>query len=82
YRTSDPKRALTMMVGSWKRTRDPQRLVESLQQAQELQDWPQVVALLKDAEQYPEANEQAQVLAIRGALAVQQGNIDEAQRLY
>ncbi|MFJ7284886.1 tetratricopeptide repeat protein [Pseudomonas sp. NPDC099000] len=82
YRTSDPKRALTMMVGSWHRTRDPQRLVESLQQAQELQDWPQVVALLKDAEQYPEANEQAQVLAIRGALAVQQGNIDEAQRLY
>ncbi|AWM90174.1 biofilm formation protein PelB [Pseudomonas sp. 31-12] len=82
YRTSDPKRALTMMVGSWKRTRDPQRLVESLQQAQELQDWPQVVALLKDAEQFPEANEQAQVLAVRGALAVQQGNIDEAQRLY
>ncbi|SDN39649.1 Tetratricopeptide repeat-containing protein [Pseudomonas arsenicoxydans] len=82
YRTSDPKRALTMMVGSWNRAHDPLRLVEALQQAQEMQDWPQVVALLKDAEQYPEANDQAQVLAVRGALAVQQGNVDEAQRLY
>lgn len=82
YRTTDPKRALTMMVGSWNRAHDPLRLVEALQQAQEMQDWPQVVALLKDAEQYPEANEQAQVLAVRGALAVQQGNVDEAQRLY
>ncbi|SED99729.1 tetratricopeptide repeat protein [Pseudomonas migulae] len=82
YRTSDPQRALALMVDSWKRTKDPQRLVEALQQAQELQDWPQVVALLKDAEQYPEAYEQAQVLAVRGALAVQQGQVDEAQRLY
>ncbi|WP_077047904.1 tetratricopeptide repeat protein [Pseudomonas sp. KK4] len=82
YRTTDPQRALKMMVGSWERTRDPQRLVEALQQAQELQDWPQVVALLKDAEQHPEAYEQAQVLAVRGALAVQQGQSDEAERLY
>ena len=82
YRTSNPQRALTMMVGSWQRSHDPLRLVEALQQAQELQDWPQVVALLKDAEQYPDANEQAQVLAVRGALAVQQGQTEEAQRLY
>ncbi|RON17890.1 biofilm formation protein PelB [Pseudomonas brassicacearum] len=82
YRTSDPKRALTMMVGSWQRVHDPLRLVEALQQAQDLQDWPQVAALLKSAEQYPDANEQAQVLAIRGALAVQQGQTEEAQRLY
>ncbi|MFP3633066.1 tetratricopeptide repeat protein, partial [Burkholderia sp. SIMBA_045] len=33
YRTSDPKRALTMMVGSWQRVHDPLRLVEALQQA-------------------------------------------------
>jgi len=82
YRTSDPQRALKLMVGSWYRARDPQRLVEALQQAQELQDWPQVIALLKDAEQYPQAYEQAQVLAVRGALAVQQGQSDEAERLY
>jgi predicted Zn-dependent protease len=82
YRTSDPQRALALMVDSWKRTKDPQRLVEALQQAQELQDWPQVTALLKDAEQYPDAYEQAQVLAVRGALAVQQGQVEEAQRLY
>lgn len=82
YRTSDPRRALTLMVGAWQRTKDPQRLVEALQQAQELQDWPQVIALLKDAEQNPEAYDQAQVLAVRGALAMQQGQVDEAQRLY
>jgi hypothetical protein len=82
YRGSEPKRALTMMIGSWQRYHDPLRLVESLQQAQDLQDWPQVAALLKAAEQYPEANEQAEVMAIRGAHALQQGNIEEAQRLY
>src|SRR5690606_18689266 len=37
---------------------------------------------LKEAEQYPAADNQAQVLAIRGALATRQGNSDEAQRLY
>ncbi|MHC8365153.1 tetratricopeptide repeat protein [Pseudomonas sp. ZT5P21] len=82
YRTSDPQRALKLMVASWRRGRDPQRLVEALQQAQDLQDWPQVVALLKDAEQFPDAYGHAQVLAARGALAVQQGQSDEAERLY
>ncbi|WP_433767710.1 tetratricopeptide repeat protein [Pseudomonas putida] len=82
YRTSNPQRALTLTVGSWERTRDPQRLVEALQQAQELEDWPLVVKLLKDAEQHPEAYEQAQVLAVRGALAVHEGQSDEAERLY
>lgn len=82
YRTSDPQRALALMVAGWQRSHDPQRLVEALQQAQELQDWPQVAALIKDAEQYPAVYDQAQVLAARGALAMQQGQFDEAQRLY
>jgi len=82
YRVSDPQRALKLTIASWQRTRDPQRLVEALQQAQDLQEWSQVVALLEDAEQFPEAYEQAQVLAVRGALAVQQGQPGEAERLY
>lgn len=82
YRTSDPQRSLQLMVSSWQRTHNPQRLVEALQQAQELQDWPQVESLLKDAEQYPDAYAQSQVLAVRGALALQKGQTDEAQRLY
>ncbi|VVM81719.1 hypothetical protein PS645_02306 [Pseudomonas fluorescens] len=82
YRTRDPQRALKLTIASWQRTRDPQRLVEALQQAQDLNDWPQVVALLEDAQQFPAAYEQAQVLAIRGALAVQQGQPEEAERLY
>ena len=82
YRTSDPQRALKLMVDSWHRAQDPQRLVEALQLAQELQEWDQVIALLEDAKKYPDAYEQAQVLAVRGALAVEQGDTTEAERLY
>jgi len=82
YRQSNPEHALELIVASWKRTHNPQRLVDGLLLAQELQDWPQVEALLKDAEAYPQVYEQAQVLAVRGALAVQQGQFDEAERLY
>lgn len=82
YRTRDPRKALQLTVDSWRQGHDPQRLVAALQLAQELQDWPLVVDLLKEAEQYPDASDQSQVLAARGALAVQQGNSDEALRLY
>ncbi len=82
YRTSDPQRALALMVASWHRAQDPQRLVEALQLAQELQEWDQVVDLLDDAKRYPEAYQQAQVLAVRGALAIEQGDTAEAERLY
>ncbi|KTB59911.1 tetratricopeptide repeat protein [Pseudomonas sp. MAFF 301514] len=82
YRTSDPQRALKLMVDSWHRAQDPQRLVEALQLAQELHEWDQVVTLLEDAKQYPQAYEQAQVLAVRAALAVEQGDPSEAERLY
>lgn len=82
YRTRDPQRALALMVASWHRAQDPQRLVEALQLAQELEEWDQVVALLEDAKKYPDAYEQAQVLAVRGALAIEQGDSAEAERLY
>ena len=82
YGLTDPRRALSLAISSWQRSHDPLRLVQALQQAEALQDWPQVVALLQDAEAYPATYDQAPVLAIRGALAVRQGDIDEAQRLY
>jgi len=82
YRTRDPRKALQLTVDSWRQGHNPQRLVAALQLAQELQDWPLVVDLLKEAEQYPDASGQSQVLAARGALAVQQGNPEEALRLY
>src|SRR5699024_3773200 len=78
----NPQRALALMIASWERGRDPQRLVEALQQAQELGEWPQVIALLDDAKQFPDAYEQSQVLAVRAALAAQQGQPAEAERLY
>lgn len=82
YRISNPRRALQLTVASWERTRSPLRLVDALLTAQELEDWPQVETLLKEAGQNPEIDEQAQVLAVRGALAVQQGQYAEAERLY
>jgi hypothetical protein len=82
YRVENPQRALALMIASWERGRDPQRLVEALQQAQELGEWPKVIALLEDAKQFPDAYEQSQVLAVRAALAAQQGQPDEAERLY
>ncbi|MBP5117539.1 tetratricopeptide repeat protein [Pseudomonas protegens] len=82
YRTRDPRKALQLTVDSWRQGHSPQRLVAALQLAQELQDWPLVVDLLKEAEQYPGASDQSQVLAARAALAVQQGQTDLALRLY
>jgi len=82
YRPGNPRRALQLLVDSWERTRSPMRLVDALLLAQELEDWPQVTALLKDAEQDPALYEQAQVLGVRGALAMQQGQPEEAKRLY
>ncbi|NWB93265.1 tetratricopeptide repeat protein [Pseudomonas agarici] len=82
YRARDPRHALQLNVDSWRRSHNPQRLVAALQLAQELQDWPLVIDLLKDADQYPDLSDISQVLAARGALAVQQGQTDEALRLY
>ncbi|QZI67914.1 tetratricopeptide repeat protein [Pseudomonas protegens] len=82
YRVRDPRKALQLTVDSWRREHNPQRLIAALQLAQELQDWPLVVDLLQEADQYPDASDRSQVLAARGALAVQQGRTDEALRLY
>ncbi|WDH20030.1 tetratricopeptide repeat protein [Pseudomonas chlororaphis] len=82
YRTRDPRKALQLTVDSWRQGHNPRRLVAALQLAQELQDWPLVIDLLKEADQYPEAADYSQVLAARGALQVHQGHHDEALRLY
>ncbi len=82
YRTTNPQRALQLLVASWERTHNSQRLVDSLLLAQELEDWDLIAKLLKGVEDNPALYEQAQVLAVRGALAQQQGQPDEAKRLY
>ena len=82
YRTKDPRRALQLLVASWERTKNPLRLVDSLLLAQELEDWDQISTLLKGVEDQPALYEQSQVLAVRGALAMQQGQPEEAKRLY
>lgn len=82
YRLTNPQRALQLLVASWERTRKPMRLVDALLLALELKDWPQITALLKDAEQDPALYQDAQVLGVRGALAMQQGQPEEARRLY
>jgi Tfp pilus assembly protein PilF len=82
YRAHDPQRALDLWVASWQRRHEPQPLILALQQAQELEQWPTITLLLRDAENYPDVYSQAQILAFRGALAVQQGRFDEAQQVY
>ena len=82
YEHTDPQRAASLALASWRRGHDPQRMVQVLQQAQQRNDWAQVAAVLKEAEQYPAAYDQAQALAIRGTLASRQGDDDQAQRLY
>ncbi|WP_256577064.1 tetratricopeptide repeat protein [Pseudomonas sp. Irchel s3b6] len=82
YHARDPQRALSLLVAGWQRSHEPQPLIRALQQARELQDWPQINALLNDAERYPALYDLPQVLAMRGALAVEQGRFDEAAQVY
>jgi hypothetical protein len=82
YRASNPRRAMELMIGSWERTKNPARLVDAMVLAQDLPDWQRLGELLKEAEQNPDVYEQAQVLAIRGAVAAHEGQDDEAERLY
>lgn len=82
YRLSNPQRALELLVDSWQRTRNPIRLVDALLLAQDLDDWAKVSELLKEAEQDPAIFEEDQVLGVRGALAMHEGQPEEAKRLY
>lgn len=81
YRKRAPHKALALMIASWNKTHNPQRLVVALQVAQELQDWAQVRALLDSAQAWPQANDQEQVLAARAALAVHEQRFAEAEHL-
>ncbi|MCU1729655.1 tetratricopeptide repeat protein [Pseudomonas sp. 7P_10.2_Bac1] len=82
YSKREPEKALAMMVTSWERTHNPQHLVVALQLAQELQDWGLVARLLNSAQAWSPVYAQREVLAARGALAAQQGQFAEAERLY
>ena len=81
YRRQDPRKALQFLVKSWQRDHNAQRLVAALQLAQELQDWPQLASLLDEAQGTP-ADDLPQVLAARGALAMQQNQPDAAEAFY
>lgn len=82
YSKRAPKKALAMMVASWHKTHNPQRLVVALQVAQDLQDWPQISALLDSAKAWPSAFDQQQVFAAQGALAAHEGRFAEAESFY
>jgi predicted Zn-dependent protease len=81
YRLHEPRKALQFLVRSWQRDHNAQRLVAALQLAQELQDWPQLSSLLDEAKGTP-ADDLPQVLAARGALAMQQNQPDAAEAFY
>lgn len=82
YRYSDPHKALQLMVDSWHRTKEPEQLIYALQLAQDLQEWTLVASLLDEVKAEPHLANRAEVLAARGALAVQHKQPEEAIRLY
>lgn len=82
YRKNAPKKALALIIASWHKTHNVQRLVLALQLGQELQDWAQVAILLDSAQAWPGALNQQQVLAAQGALAAQERRFVEAEGFY
>ena len=82
YSKRAPPKALALIIASWHKSHNPQRLVVALQVAQDLQDWAQVSSLLESAQMWPDAFNQQQVLAAQGALAAHEGRFAEAEGFY
>lgn len=82
YRVDEPRKALALLLSSWRHSRDSQRLVDFLSLAQELEEWQQLQSVLDEVAKDPAAAGLAPVLASRGLLAERQGRPDEAERLY
>lgn len=82
YRPLQPRRALDMLVASWQRTGDPQRLLEALPLAEQLDDWALFRQLVQDALATPATARLAAVLLAQGTLAQHEGRLSDAERIY
>ena len=82
YRPRAPRKALDLLVDSWRRTGDAQRLFDALQLAEALELWPLFKQLVAEGEANPAAARWAPLLAARGRLAEYEGRLQDAERLY
>lgn len=82
YTKHAPEKALALLIGSWQRNADPQRLSSALSLAEQLGEWQQLQMLVEKASLLPGGANVSSVLSARGALAVRAGRIDQAERLF
>lgn len=82
YRPLQPRKALDMLVASWERTADPQRLLEALPLAELLNDWALFRQLLEQALATPSTARLAAILLAQGTLAEHEGRLADAEKLY
>ncbi|MDX1300041.1 MAG: tetratricopeptide repeat protein, partial [Pseudomonas sp.] len=82
YTQQAPEKALALLIESWQRSADPQRLSSALNLAEQLGEWQQLQALVDQASRLPNGARAPSVLSARGVLASRAGRVDEAERLY
>ncbi|UAW99488.1 tetratricopeptide repeat protein [Halopseudomonas nanhaiensis] len=82
YRFEQPRRALAMLVGSWRNWADAGDLVLALELADQLGDMQLYRELIQEAERDPNVAELSRLLLARAILAEREQRHDEAERLY
>tara|TARA_R110000868_G_scaffold74298_1_gene214809 strand:- start:8088 stop:11705 length:3618 start_codon:yes stop_codon:yes gene_type:complete len=82
YTKQAPEKALALLIESWQRSADQQRLSSALNLAEQLGEWQQLQALVDQASRLPNGARVSSVLSARGVLASRAGRIAEAERLY
>lgn len=82
YLTSQPRRALELLLAAWRQRRDAAQLVQALDLAATLDDIELIRTLLAEASDYPEAATMPGVLLARARLAEHDQRPDLARRIY
>lgn len=82
YTKQAPEKALALLIASWQRSADPQRLSSALNLAEQLGEWHQLQDLVDEASKRANGARLSSVLSARGVLASRAGRIDDAERIY
>ncbi|HCP54115.1 MULTISPECIES: tetratricopeptide repeat protein [Pseudomonas] len=82
YQTSNPQKALALLVEFWNARHKPDRLVSALDLAEKLGDWEQYAALVEGAQKIPGTEKLPVLWNARAVLAMRAGDIAAAERIY
>ena len=82
YRYEQPRRALAMLMNSWRTWHDAAQLIGALALADRLGDLDAYAELLADSEQDPNVSEASPILLARATFAERTQRYDEAEKLY